>query len=607
MNFLKKLLALLIYVVPITIFLVLNLDNLEGSHYQWWHAILTTLIFVGAIPVFNRLVIYKDKAYLKLHAIAVLSGALLALAWPPLPLAPVIFIAWLPLLWVEKQISDPQSQYYGYRIYPLAYTSMITWNLLTTFWVANSHLVGGLIAFTANSALMALPWLAFHITKKYLGKYLGYISLIVYYLCFEYLHMAWELTWPWLTLGNVFAKFPEWVQWYEFTGHVGGSLWILFVNVFLFNIPVIINNLQHYLRHRFRSMSLERATKLAKRLTIATAVSIVFVPVLISATIYFTYKEVGQPVNVTVVQPNLDPYAEKFDLPDQEVLKRFLELSSKGMTDSTDFLVWPETGIPGLVRLDHPTTNYEFYKTAQFLEDFPRASLIAGVYGMRNYDTPETVTARYYGDGKCCYDVFNGAILMDSSKRYPVYLKSKLVPGVERMPYPGLFKFLGDFALELGGTSGSFGTQKERTPLFNSDSVGIGVAICYESVFGDYVTHYIRNGAQAIFIITNDAWWGNTAGYKQHLSYASLRAIETRKDIARSANTGISCFINQRGNIRQATKYDTPDVISSTILVNKVQTFFVRYGDFTGRIATFLSIFFVLTTFVRSRTRKTLV
>ena len=87
--------------------------------------------------------------------------------------------------------------------------------------------------------------------------------------------------------------------------------------------------------------------------------------------------------------------------------------------------------------------------------------------------------------------------------------------------------------------------------------------ICYESVYGEYSTGYIKKGAQAIFIMTNDGWWDNTAGHRQHLYFASLRAIEARRAIARSANTGISAFVNQRGDILQPTRYDEPIAIKT--------------------------------------------
>jgi apolipoprotein N-acyltransferase len=114
----------------------------------------------------------------------------------------------------------------------------------------------------------------------------------------------------------------------------------------------------------------------------------------------------------------------------------------------------------------------------------------------------------------------------------------------------------------------------------------------------------VRKGANVLFIITNDGWWGNTPGHKQHLSFASLRAIETRRSIARSANTGVSCFVNQRGDIQQATKYWERDVIRQEINLNSKITFYTRFGDYFGRISSFISVLFILLAIVFGIKRK---
>ena len=151
----------------------------------------------------------------------------------------------------------------------------------------------------------------------------------------------------------------------------------------------------------------------------------------------------------------------------------------------------------------------------------------------------------------------------------------------------------------MGGISGSLGKQDEREVFKSPDSTGAAPMICYESVYGEYVTEYVQRGAHLLFVITNDGWWGNTAGYKQHLQYARLRAVETRRDLAQSANTGISAFINQRGDIMQATAWWQPASIKSTMRANTELTFYVRYGDYLGRVAILLSIFLSLYAFVR--------
>ena len=108
------------------------------------------------------------------------------------------------------------------------------------------------------------------------------------------------------------------------------------------------------------------------------------------------------------------------------------------------------------------------------------------------------------------------------------------------------------------------------------------------------MAEFVRNGAQLLFIITNDGWWGNTQGHQQHLAYAQLRAIECRRSIARSANTGISGFINQRGDLVKMSKYWTQDALKLQIKANKELTFFAHYGDYPGRVSAFLAALLLL-------------
>ena len=157
-----------------------------------------------------------------------------------------------------------------------------------------------------------------------------------------------------------------------------------------------------------------------------------------------------------------------------------------------------------------------------------------------------------------------------------------------------IFGFLEDYAIKLGGTSGSLGVQENRTNFYASDRTRIAPAICYESIYGGFMSAYMRDGAEFIAIITNDGWWGNTPGYRQHMNYARLRAIEFRKSIARSANTGISCFINQRGDVIQLSEWWKEDALKGTIFKNELVTFYAQHPDFLGFISAFLSVTMIL-------------
>lgn len=603
-NFLKKLLSIGIYIVAfIAFYMAFGWSMEPGQHITAWQSILVFVVLFIGLPAITFIGLRQDKGGYKLYLIGISTGVLLAISWPPLPFALLSLGALLPLLYVEHQVSDPKSVHYGRRFFKFLYPALLSWNVLSTFWVANSTLPGGIFAFVANAFIMSVPFMLFHRTKRVAGPGMGYLSLIAYYICMEYLHMQWELTWPWLTLGNVFAKYPSMIQWYEYTGHLGGSLWILAVNVLLFSSAISLPYMRQYMAARF-NLSPEKAKTAGLIVSIARPALLILIPLGISFIIYHTYQEQGEPVEVVTVQPNIDPYTEKFNGSYQEQMERFLELSGKLVTDSTRFVVWPETSIPGNVWLNKIDRNRMVGEMQQFVQQHPQVSIVSGVSALEQYDTPKTETVRYFSDGTCCYDAFNASILIDTTERYPVYVKAKLVPGVERTPYPGLLKVLAESAIDLGGITGSLGMSEEREALYTSDSIGVAAVICYESIFGGYMSEFMQNGAELIFIVTNDAWWDNTAGHKQHLYYASLRAIEARRDITRSANTGVSCFIDQWGNIRQTTEYGVPDVIRSTMYRNSDITFFVKYGDQVGRVAGFLSIFFVLYTFVFSITKK---
>lgn len=211
-----------------------------------------------------------------------------------------------------------------------------------------------------------------------------------------------------------------------------------------------------------------------------------------------------------------------------------------------------------------------------------------------NHPKKKSSTAQQHDPSGDYFDSFNTGMQINK-KGITYYHKSKLVPGVERMPFPALLKPLEQFAIDLGGTMGSLGTQNERTVFFSHHhKAAIAPVICYESIYSDYVSDYVDNGANLIFILTNDGWWENTPGHRQHLAYAKLRAIETRREIARCANTGISCFITPYGEIEQATPYWEQAIISKNIIPNNTKTFFVLFGDLISYSSSTISILLII-------------
>ncbi len=507
--------------------------------------------------------------------LAIASGILLIAAWPTVGFAPLLFIAFVPLLILENNIEPHNTT----KVFKYSYLTFFIWNVGTTWWIYYSSLGGAILAIVFNSLFMAMVFVFYHTTKSALGATRGFISLIIYWIGFECLHLNWDLSWPWLTLGNGFSTSIKWIQWYEYTGALGGSLWILTANILVFKL----------VQKRWQKLSL-------KKTGIYLALFLL-IPFFISLGIYYSYEEKSNPVAVAVVQPNIDPYTEKFgNMPSSEQLNILLRLATTVTDSTTDYLVGPETAIPEGIWEDHLRQS-EYVKTIRlFNKRYPHLKTILGISSNKLYRKGENIsaTARKFTNEDGYYDSYNTAIQIDNTDSIQVYHKSKLVLGVEMIPYPFIFKHLEKLAINLGGTTGSLGTQKERS-VFTSPKKDIKIApvICYESIYGDYTTGYIKNGANLIFIITNDGWWDDSPGYKQHLSYASLRAIENRRSIARSANTGISCFINQRGEVSMKTTWWQPAAIKGTINANNTLTFYSKYGDVIGKLCGILALLLI--------------
>ena len=533
----------------------------------------------------------------KLYLLSLLSGIIFFFSWPPYGFPFLLFIAFVPLLQIEHAFSSGEEKAKRSFLFGLSYLTFFIWNITTTFWVCNASMGGGAAAILCNSFLMSATFWIFHIVKKRLltsnfKLQTSNVVFVVFWLSFEFIHHSWELTWPWLGLGNAFASLPSCIQWYEYTGTCGGSLWVLAVNLMIFDLIKFPIN-----KAGLRGLSFSKLIQIT---------SVIVLPILISLLIYYSYNEKTDPVNMVVVQPNIDPYSEKFNsMNSQEQLEKMLALAQQKVDSTTDYLVCPETALTEDMWENELMQTSSIRRIKEFIKPFPKLKMIVGASTKHLYQKGEqpSATAHKFTQEDGYYDFYNTALQIDNSENIQIYHKSKLVPGVERMPYPAVFGILGKLAIDLGGMSGSLGTQEERTvftsplaPLSRGRGDGGEVApvVCYESIFGEYVTGYIKNGASLIFIITNDGWWGDTPGYSQHLMYGRLRTIETRRSIARSGNTGISCFINQRGEISQDTEWWQPAVIKGSINQNSGETFYVRFGDIIWRASFYLSILILL-------------
>lgn len=527
----------------------------------------------------------KLKKY-HLLLLTVIGGILLGISFPfSFGAFPLAFIALVPILIVNFQLNQYEGRKFGWR-FLFNYLHFVIFNLITTWWIYYASEGGMYMAVLANALLMVIPFMLIGQISKHLGENKALFAWVMAWLSFEYAHYHWELSWPWLSLGNTFGTEPALIQWYEYSGVLGGTFWILFVNAFMYILA--------------RNVWIKKESfKIQAPILVLLGLAL-FIPIISSLIIFYTYDEVENPVEVVVVQPNMDPYTEKFNTPLQDQLDIMFALNHEHSTPKTDVILWPETAIAYYMDEATITNDGVFLYVKSHFSELGIPMLVGGdTYRQFNHKNSIAAIERPSGWFR---ENYNTALMIDHNP-LQFHHKSKLVLGPEKLPFMKYFPSLGKYAVSMGGTQSILGVD-ERPVTFTSGGIVYAPLVCYESVYGEFTSQMVLDGAQVICIITNDGWWRNTPGHKQHCSFAQIRAIENRRPVARSANTGISCVINQKGEIIEQLNWDERGAINQTVNANDELTFYTKYGDLYGRVAAFLfltMLLYTLSTAVKNR------
>ena len=547
----------------------------------------------------------KNKWYIKL-ALSVLSGLLLALAWCVQGLALISMLAFVPLLWLSDiSLKEGKRNAFGRGIL-LFYPAFFVFNLITTYWIAYCTLPGAAAAVIANALLQTLVFALWHACRKQVkNSVLQAIMLPPFWVSFEYLHLNWDLTWPWLTLGNVFATSPAIVQWYSVTGTLGGTVWILLVNFLIYKEPLF---------------GWEKKRQPRKCGSIINFVCFI-VPLLISLPmIRYADRHIERdtPIEAIIVQQNTDPWVEEYSLTNEEEVKRVLDVAKPYLSERINLVITPESAIAHTIEMNtlrqhsflEGDTRYEgFACLDSVIERYPSANFVLGLSTIGIYDNKVSPVSQEVAPGKFV-EWYNTAGFYNKNGLVSYYHKSRLVPGVEKMPFPNVFGFLGKVLIELGGSNSSLGTDTaQRTFVFDVDgrTLRVGTGICYESVYGELMGNFVKNGANILSVITNDSWWDDSPGHRQHFEMSRLRAIETRRYVLRAANGGFSVVINPLGDVLEKTNYNERTALHAKVYAQDRMTFYAKHGDYLARIAvvfTIAGILFVIIVAVLKRRNR---
>ena len=523
---------------------------------------------------------------------------MLSISWPTYGIPFFIFFTLVPLLIMEHDITKfSKIKNKGLTIFGLNYLCFMIWNIVTTGWLYGAKNPDGTHSLLAvifpvllTSLLYSTIFQFYHLYKKAQGTYFGLVFFVAIWMVFEKINLSWELSWPWLNLGNAFADYPKLIQWYDTLGATGGSFWILIINVYA-----------------FYTIRIWEAGRKQKSLIINSSVLIAFIglPMIISAMKYqnFDEKPIGS-VNVLMLQPELNPYTEKYSKDSLTILNDLLKLAEDNSKGQIDYYIGPETSLPGFGSISE--SGFEQSELLNGVKDFlakhPKSVFATGISSHRFYPEAKDKTPTSYQTSQGIYvDSYNSAVQIIPHQKVEVYHKGKLVPGVEIFPYINVLKpILGNAMINLGGTTASLAGDPERKVFSNPFNKGkLAPIVCYESIYGEFVTEYVKKGANFLGIMTNDSWWGETQGHKQLMAYARLRAIETRREIARSANSGISAHIDAKGDVVADTFYgDKTTLFAKVNLYDKI-TFYTKAGDLLSRFSIFAFGFLIFYNWIK--------
>lgn len=486
-----------------------------------------------------------------------------------------LLIAFVPLLLLLEGYGKGRRPFW--QAYGWVALTFGLWTLATVWWVWYAAAVGTIAATVVQMTLFGAVMMLYHIFRLRSSRSFAYLVLVTGWIAAEHLYLRGQISFPWLLLGNGFANQPWAVQWYEWTGLFGGTLWVLLANIAIFEV----------VRHGK-----------AERTKVVRAALVILLPIATSLIILAcqpSYDDMPK-AKVTVVQPNFDPYIDKYNIPREEQDMIMLSLASEAPAD-VDFIILPETVLGDIssaewIWEEQPLASATMSRYNNFMASrYPEAEMVVGAMTSRRYlsDTRPTRTARKMGIH--WIDRYNTAFRLNGTDTLARHHKSKLVIGVETMPDWKILNILENTIVSLGGTTGGLGTDNFVTVFrdprgYNAPS---SAQICYESIYGEHFAEPVAAGAELMFVITNDGWWEDTPGHRQHFSYSRLRAIENRRSIARSANTGISGFITPTGKVLpERLGWDERGTTTAEVPTNNRVTFYSRMGDYIARICNLL-------------------
>src|SRR5690554_345307 len=477
------------------------------------------------------------------------------------------FVAFLPLLFASDYAMAHAKPLLVFAFQVLL--ALVTYFIMSFYWVLQTANMGFLVAIVYIIPFVLL--VSFYVYFKKTYPKFAALYFIAAWLTAELIQANFQLGSPFFNLGNNLGANHKLIQWYEYTGGAGGTLWILIVNFLLFSF---IRNFSNSFKQLLQSG--------------LVLLFVVFAPIIISLSIYAGYQEKGNSKEVLVIHPSTDNRDVKYRVNIYELMDIYLGIMLPELTENTEYVVLPETAITNAGWVKDFNRNLVFNHFYEHTDSFPNLKLITGAVVYE--EIPDVEKIKYYQripgirfseNYKTWYYTYNAALQIEKKQVPQLRVKDQLVPYQEYAPYPLVMPRLTPVGVDF-----QFSKRENNRMVYRSaNGLQTSAMVCYESVYNKLFYQASREGAQAFFVLLNEGWYENGNVPKQFLQHSVIRAVENRRSISHSSNMGISAIINQRGDVIDKTDSKKADTLRQEIKLNRQVTFVARLGSYIEVLA----------------------
>jgi apolipoprotein N-acyltransferase len=508
--------------------------------------------------------------------LAISSGLMIGISFPPIPLPIFIFFSFIPYFFlIEKKENYNE-------LVKASYLTFFVFNLITLYWVGSWTkeadpflMISGVLLLFLNPAFYLIPISILYVSQKVIKKEKAIFLFPIFWVFFEYIYSITDLRFPWLTLANSLPYFNQFIQVADILGAYGLSLIILYINIFIY---LSIKDLKE--------------TKKVNYKFALIGTLIFFIPLLYGILKTSTPKTYENKIVVGLIQPNLNPWDKWSGGNLDEQIDLYLNLTEQAYKKGARLIIWPESALS--VYLLSGNYENEVQKIQKYVYT-RNVFLMTGMPDVNFYfdlkQAPED--AKKLKSQDVAYTSYNSILLFSPyTLEIQKYQKNLLVPFGEHVPFVEYLPFLGKLIKWQVGIS-SWNVGKEQN-VFDLNVIKIGGIVCIESIYPDYVAKFVQKGADFIAVVTNDSWYGYSSGPFQHKEISVLRAVENRRSVVRAANGGISCVIDPFGRTISQTKLFEKTVLVDTVPIYRERTFYSKYPLLIPYAVTFITLLILI-------------